>query len=424
MRSNIKKILGLLLAYAVVVVSPLSGQEQVRRITLDEAVQLFNLNNLQLQAARGVTREVTGAARQMGAFPNPIAAVTHESVSDQGLDYSETYYLLTQPIDWPWSYSKRRRGGSQRVEAAAGGLRADSAQLLFELKRAYVEAAAAEAAQEVVDEVTAVFRRAEQSGAARFAEGDISSFELKRFRIERARYEQLLMEMELDLARLRRQFTALTVPAEPDVQLAPVGPLSGDPPSPSLDLLLNHALTSRGEIAAATASAEAARAAVGVAKWARLPGPALTGGYKRQSDGLDGLFLGLALPLPLWDWKGGEIAAAEARVETAKTGEQLVRLMVTNDVRTATQHYTSLERRAALIGDELLAEVDDLLDVALLSYEEGELTLLEVLDAARAYSDAGVTKTRLQAEYWIAYYDLERAVGGFMDGDRQRQENR
>jgi cobalt-zinc-cadmium efflux system outer membrane protein len=71
-----------------------------------------------------------------------------------------------------------------------------------------------------------------------------------------------------------------------------------------------------------------------------------------------------------------------------------------------------------------LADVDDLLDVALLSYAEGELSLLEVLDAARAYSEAGVTKTRLRAAHWIAYFDLERAVGGFADGDGWRQDNR
>ena len=49
-----------------------------------------------------------------------------------------------------------------------------------------------------------------------------------------------------------------------------------------------------------------------------MPDMALTGGYTRKSDGFDGLFLGLAIPLPLWDWRGGDIAAAEAREEAAE----------------------------------------------------------------------------------------------------------
>ena len=177
-------------------------------------------------------------------------------------------------------------------------------------------------------------------------------------------------------------------------------------------------------MAAVAASSEAAHAAAGAARWSRLPEPALTGGYKRQSDGFNGPFLGLAIPLPLWDWRGGDIAAAEARVEEAEAQEQLARIQVTNDVRNATQNYTALESRTAVIGSELLSDVDDLLDVALLSYGEGELTLLEVLDAARAYSDAGVTQAQLRAAYWIAYYDLERAIGGFAAADGRTQENR
>jgi len=393
-------------------------------MSLDEAVQLFNRNNLDLQLSRATTRERTGVARQLRAYPNPVASVTHESVSDLALSYSETYYTLTQTIDWPWRFGNRRKAGSRMVDAAAAGMMADSAQLMFELKRAYVETAAAEAALEILSQVTAVFRQADQNGSARLEEGDISSFELKRIRVERALYEQRWMESELELSRLRRGLGSMTVPDQAGAQVAPDAPLSGDPPGLSEGSLLNQALTRRGEIAAAVFTAEAAGASAIAVRWSRLPDPAITGGYKRQSDGLDGLFLGLAVPLPWWDRKGGDVAAAAAHVEAAQAQEQLVRLHVANDVTTTAEHLSSLERRAALIGGELLAEVDDLLDVALVSYDEGELSLLELLDAAQAYSDAGVAKARLNAAYWIAYYDLERAVGGFTALDSQGLEDR
>jgi cobalt-zinc-cadmium efflux system outer membrane protein len=424
LRSKIESILGLLLFLAAASVSPLTGQERVRRMTLDEAVQLFNQNNLELRLSRATSLAAAGAARQLRAYPNPVASVTHESISDLGISYSETYYTLTQPIDWPWRYRDRRTAGSQVALAAAAELRADSAEFLFALKRAYVDAAAAEAAWEILGQVTMVFRQADQSGSARLEEGDISNFELKRIRVERARYEQRWIELELELAGLRRRLASLTVPGQTGLQVAPDGPLSGNPPSLSVDPLLSQALASRGEIAAATASTKAAREFASVARWSRLPEPALTGGYKRQSDGFDGLFLGMAVPLPWWDRKGGEVDAANATVEATEAQEQLAHVRVANDVTTTAENYRSLERRAALIGGELLADVDDLLDVALLSYTEGELSLLELLDAAQAYSDASLAKVRLSAAYWTAYYDLERAVGGFAAFDGQRLEDR
>ena len=424
MRSHVSFIIGLVLCSGLVSVTPTSGQGQVRRITLDEAVSLFTRNNLELRLSRAATDEVAGAARQARAYPNPVASVTHESLSDRGLSFSETYYILTQPVDWPWRYNDRRKAGSQRAAAAVADLRADSARLLFQLKRAYVEAAAAEANWDVIDQVTMVFRQAEQSGSARFEEGDISGFELKRLRVERARYEQLWMEVDLELARLRRRLALLTSPGEEGLQMAPVGPPLGDPPSLNADALLSQALTRRGEIAAATASLGAARATASVARWGRLPGPAISGGYKRQSDGFDGAFLGLALPLPLWNRRGGDVAASAARVEAAESRERLARARVTNDVRTTAENYASLERRAELIGNQLLSDVDDLLDVALLSYAEGELSLLELMDAAQAFSEAGMMRTQLSAAHWIAYYDLERAVGGFAANDGRGLENR
>ena len=424
MRYNNKRSFGVFLALVVALVSPMKGQQQVRRISLDEAVRLFNQNNLELQLSRAVAREVTGAARQLRAFPNPTASVTHESFSNQGLSYSETYYTLTQPIDWPWRFGDRRKAGSHLADAASAELQADSALLVFELKRVYVEAAAAEAEWELLGQVSAVFRRADQNGTARLEEGDISSFEIKRIRVERARYEQQWMESELELSRLRRGLGGMTMPAQGGIQVAPAAPLSGDPPASDRGSMLNRALARRGEISAAASAAEAAGASANVVRWSRLPDPALTGGYKRQSDGLDGLFLGVAVPLPWWDRKGGDIAAAEARVEEAQAREQLVRLSVTKDVTSAAERFSSIERRAELIGDELLADANDLLDVALVSYDEGELSLLELLDAAQAYSDAGVLRARLNAAYWIAYYDLERAVGGLTAFDGQELEHK
>ena len=420
----IKRASRLLLVLAAVHVSLAHGQEAVRRMTLDEAVNLFSQNNLELQLARATTSAVAGVARQQKAYPNPVVSVTHESISDQGLNYTETYYMLTQTVDWPWRHGDRREVGSRRADAAAATLQADSAQLLFGLKQAYVETAAAEVVWTILSEVAEVFRQADRSGSARLEEGDISRFEFNRIRVERARYEQLWMEMELDLARFRQQLGALTMPDQISALVAPNMQLAGSPPELGAERLLDRALANRGEITAALASTGAARANASLAGWARLPDPALTGGYKRQSDGFDGLFVGLAIPLPWWDRKGGEVAAAEAGVDAAEAREQLTLVGVATDVTTTTQTFLSFQTRAALIGGELLSDVDDLLDVALLSYEEGELTLLALLDAAQAYSEAGIAKAQLDAAHWIAYYDLERAVGGFTPVDGRRLENR
>ena len=66
------------------------------RVGLDEALSLFAANNLELRLAHSRRAEAAGLARQANAFPNPTATVTHEPLSRDGQDYSETYVNLSQ----------------------------------------------------------------------------------------------------------------------------------------------------------------------------------------------------------------------------------------------------------------------------------------------------------------------------------------
>ena len=58
-------------------VSPVVAQE-VRPITLDDALQLFADGNLELRVARSRAEQAAGLARQAGAFPNPSLNATRE----------------------------------------------------------------------------------------------------------------------------------------------------------------------------------------------------------------------------------------------------------------------------------------------------------------------------------------------------------
>ena len=85
---------------------------------------------------------------------------------------------------------------------------------------------------------------------------------------------------------------------------------------------------------------------------------------------------------------------------------------VENEVRQAYATYASLRDRIALIEEGLLTETGDLLQIALASYGEGEMTLVELLDAAAAFRDARLTRLDLRAAFWTSYYDVLRAAAG------------
>ena len=395
--------------------APIAGQ-QPRAVTLDEALELFVANNLELRVARAEAAEAASLARQAAAYPNPTLIGSHEPLSNGDGSYSETYVNLSQRFEWPGTRRARRDAAARTAAAAAARLTADSARLAFEVKRAYTEAAQAARAERVLTRVTEVFRTGERNAEERYAAGDISLYDRRRIGLERARYETRLAEAVLDAASARRQLALLVAPNAEDPQLAPADSLTGLPPVIVPEQVLELALARRGEVAAAGAAAGSERAAASTARRERIPDLTATGGYKTQSDGLNGAFLGLSLPLPLWDRRGGAVDAAEARLAAAEARLALTRRQVENDVQRALETYESLARRAEPLGRTVTGEAADLLDIARAAYAEGEMELIELLDAAEALWEAQTAEARLRAELWTAYYDVERAVGGFDGG--------
>jgi cobalt-zinc-cadmium efflux system outer membrane protein len=185
------------------------------------------------------------------------------------------------------------------------------------------------------------------------------------------------------------------------------------PPQPTLDGILESAFSQRPEVAAALAEVEAARAGVRLARAERIPDVTAVGGFKRQSDDFRGLFLGLSIPLPLFDRSAGTVEATEAQVRSAEERLALTSRQVENDLRRAIESYQSLRGRSELLGETLLDEDPDLLQIAQVAYDAGEMDLVQLLDAAEALWGARTAQARLKADLWTAYYDLERAVGGF-----------
>ena len=265
----------------------------------------------------------------------------------------------------------------------------------------------------ISERVAEVFRQGAQSAAVREAEGDISLYELRRLLVERTRYENRLAEALLAVSAARRALTFLLLPEADAADVAPSGPLGVLPPEPTLDGVLENAISRRQEIVAARSEVEAARAGVRLARAERIPDITATGGSKRQSDGLSGFFLGVSIPLSLFDRSAGAIEATEAQVQSAEERLALTSRQVENDLSRAIESYRSLRGRSELLGENLLEEDPDLLQIAQVAYDAGEMDLVQLLDAAEALWGARTAQARLKADLWTAYYDLERAAGGF-----------
>ena len=146
----------------------------------------------------------------------------------------------------------------------------------------------------------------------------------------------------------------------------------------------------------------------------RIPTPTFSGGYKRQdinTSVLEGFVAGVSLPLPIWDRNGGAVSAARAEEDRGASELESVRRHTRNEVVATYEAMQAIGGALALLSPQLGDNAVKARSAAEVAYGEGEIGLLEWLDAVRAFEEAEATYATMVAEYTTRRAALERAVG-------------
>lgn len=384
------------------------------RISLAEAVSLLE-DSPELLVVREAAAAARGRALSAGKPRNPEMTATREQLSADrtGTRYHETILALSQTIQIAGQRGLRGETATLSADAADLRVEADRLRLSFEVHRVYVRAAAAEATLAAVAEVVDIVRRVEEAGAERFAAGDISRFDRDRLRIERARYETLLVDARVALEDASLTLTLLVAPdpvGREDRFLPSEGLADLMAASPDVEVDLGE-LSDLAEARALEVEIDAADAALDLERRARIPDLTVLAGYKHQAGGLQGVVMGISFPVPSWDRNRGGIVEAERNLAAARARRALLHRELENEFRRAWERYRALEERKMILDELLPPDPGELLETARVAYAEGEMSLVELLDAADAFLDARTSVNALLSDYLIAAYDLERATG-------------
>jgi cobalt-zinc-cadmium efflux system outer membrane protein len=405
----------------------LNAQQPARVLSLEAARAAALRGSPDLRAARAAVEAATARVRQSGALSNPTLSYDYEQAGSGGQRNSQAIIAMQQPLEFTGVRGARQGDARLRREAAEAELRAAEATVRFEVTRAYVLALAARERLVLAERAAAAFDRAQGVTGARLVAGDISGYDARRIRLETARYAVLRAEAALAQ---RAAYVALAmlvrIPSDSLMLtgLAPLESLPAPPPLPSRESVLTLAASRRPELLAAERQAAAAVAEARAAGSERVPVPLALVGWKAEraaagGERLAGLVAGISLPLPLWDRRGGAVAAADAESRRAAADADLVRLRVAREVEDAHAALRAAEDEVARLSPALGSEAAAALRAAETAYSEGEISLVEWLDAVRSYHEAESILATLRAELHVRRAWLERTTGGTLPEDRQ-----
>ena len=106
------------------------------------------------------------------------------------------------------------------------------------------------------------------------------------------------------------------------------------------------------------------------------------------------------------DLKIAEMSRSQAEIEY-KQIENTIR----TEVMQAYQHYQALQKQLRQFNHGMLDDAKSILEGIHYSYQRGESSILEVLNAQRTYNEMRIQYFQVQADNAAALIELERSAG-------------
>ena len=124
-----------------------------------------------------------------------------------------------------------------------------------------------------------------------------------------------------------------------------------------------------------------------------------------------GVYGGVALPLKFSNFNKGEMKMAELRVEQSERFYDQAELKIKNEVTQSWENYYDYCRQVENFNNGLLEDAENVRKGKIYSYQRGETSLLEVLNAQRTYNEIQTTYYETLFYQAAALVKLEKAAG-------------
>ncbi len=436
-----------------------------RKLTLVEAERLLLERNLAVVASRYQV-EASRAARLIASYkPNPVLTVGAEQIpfytplkgtlprffaTDSNAGANPVYTFRIDKIT--------ERGGKRQLRTAQADfqLKATEAQMLdairtqlFQLRQAFANAMLARENLRLAETTQQQYEHTERLTEVKVTNGDVPGVELYRVRAGRLQYEQTVLQARTSytqaasdvlnllgaraeqvmppaaMAQLSRaesgagthienvsQISGGKLPSE-SLRFAPleiVGTFDDGPVLQSVAELQEIALAERPDVIAARNTLQAAERGSLLAQAQRRRDVDIAYEYQRVGDDHSA---GVTVQIPLLVYNNYQAAISQANAQR-RAAEALVRqaeLQAVTDVGKAYQAYQSARRVLELYDSQNLTQVEKLRNISSYSYNEGAVSLFELLDAQRTYNQALTAYNQARSDYQISLWQLEQAVG-------------
>jgi outer membrane protein, heavy metal efflux system len=375
-----------------------------------EALARLSAESPRVRAIRSAIAIARAEALVAARWPNPRLTFNRESVAG----ITENMFLVTQPL--PVTGRRGLEIDASSALVAASEQRADEEirQLRAAVRRAYGDLVAAQLRETEIAASRDRMRGLAEILARREAAGEAAGYDRLRAEREVFEIEADLTTAGVDRARAQAALGALFEPSTDATTLVAANPQPlSSAPIPTVEELLTNAESKLPELLALRRDVESAEFASRAAARRSVPEPEVVAGTKSSnvSGGDVGSVLSVHFAVPLFDRARPELALAQAHRAQAEARIAAVQSVLRAEM--AALRAVAVDRRQAADRYRVSTESSarQLERIAQVSYDAGERTILELLDAYRSSEASRLRQVTLDAAVRQAEIELELVSG-------------
>ena len=338
---------------------------------------------------------------EMGAGPSRYRTGTNDTRNNWGV-------ALSQPLEFSDVRSARREIAESNVHLASVNTEINQVELRLRVKQSFYDVLQRQEALRLVEDDLHLLQQIRERVKLRVDIGESPRYELIKADTEALAAERDYQSALTRIVEAKAYLQGLLGSAMPaDYVLLGELPLGQNLPAIQS---LRSQLAQSPHLKQVRAASETADAKLRLEENLRNPGLTLKVGVEQDPD-LTSFRLGVAVPLPLWSQRQGQIAEASANVRQVQAVLSDRELALNRDLESAYQRYLIAQNQVGAFEHGLLKQADSLLKVAESAYRFGERGILEYLDAQRTYR--AVKKDYLSAkfDYVSTMLEVERLLG-------------
>ena len=336
---------------------------------------------------------------------NPELGFDREDVGS-----SEEYQVtIGKQFAMPWAYLKKRSAWTERVNSAELFREAHRLAHLADLKAGYVASRFHQQYLARLEQLRNILTDASHVATSRHSEGHLSGVEAHLIQMTvislNASYQQALQQQRETTADWR----------------AAVGVADGDSlilttPIDYRAIELQPAehyiarINSQPGVQARQTMQQALDKQASASRAAFIPSFNLYGGYKKIEPEYDGYVAGVSLSLPLLHRNRANARRLEAESNIAAAEATLYRTQAAGQVRALTRSIAESGNMLAAVADHFEEDLEAL-NSLLYSYEEGWLSLIELLNAVQIETDGLEDYYDQLIRYYKNLFELEALTG-------------